>query len=268
MENLPSDRKKAIQELERGRELATRLRQLVLTSGGEGDADRTTPFARDLVDKVVTSFSNTLLLLNLSSLDSQMQQYSSCLLPAKSDDSEDSCKSTSAVKERRGSYKRRRTSQTSEIDSEAPIDDGYAWRKYGQKNIMNAAYPRNYFRCSHRFDQGCQATKQVQRIQEKPELHRTTYYGQHTCNRNSLENEIILDANSPSHPSILISFDNNLPTEQPFFSSSPLPMTKTECKEEIPSSSSEEYLVSPESDHKDPVSDMLYSDLVFEPFDF
>ncbi|XP_054781472.1 probable WRKY transcription factor 70 [Prosopis cineraria] len=274
MENLLSDRGKAIQELERGREFATQLRRLILNSSGEGDGEGTTPFAQDLADKVLTSFSNALLLLNLHSHDSQMQQHFSCLLPAKSDDSEDSCKSTSAVKERaRGSYKRRRTSQTSEIDSETPIDDGHAWRKYGQKNIMNAPYPRNYFRCSHRFDQGCQATKQVQRIQEKPELYRTTYHGHHTCSRNSLNSDIILDANSPSRPSIFISFDNNLPAKQAFFSSSSsssLPTTKTQCKEEIPSSSSEDYLLSPESSHEDPISDMLYGDLVFgpEPFDF
>ncbi|KAK4253407.1 hypothetical protein QN277_010723 [Acacia crassicarpa] len=264
MENLPSDRRKAIEELERGRDFASQLRRLVLNPAG----DVTTPSARDLADEVVTSFSNTLLLLNLPSHDSQTQQYSSCVLPAKSDDSEDSCKSTSAVRERRGSYKRRRTSQSSEIDSEAPIDDGHAWRKYGQKNIMNAPYPRNYFRCTHRYDQGCQATKQVQRIQEKPVLYRTTYYGQHTCNRNSLNNEILLDANSPSHPSLFISFDNNLPTDQAFFSSSPSPpMTITQCKEEIPSSSSGDYVVSPESDDKDPISDMLCGDFVFGPFD-
>ncbi|KAI9098398.1 hypothetical protein K1719_025023 [Acacia pycnantha] len=86
MENLPSDRRKAIEELERGREFATQLRRLVLNPNGKG----TTPSARDLADEVVTSFSNTLLLLNLPSHDSQMQQYSSCVLPAKSDDSEDS----------------------------------------------------------------------------------------------------------------------------------------------------------------------------------
>ncbi|KAI9112716.1 hypothetical protein K1719_016219 [Acacia pycnantha] len=86
MENLPSDCRKAIEELERGREFATQLLRLVLNPNGKG----TTPFARDLADEVVTSFSNTLLLLNLPSHDSQMQQYSFCVLPAKSDDSEDS----------------------------------------------------------------------------------------------------------------------------------------------------------------------------------
>jgi hypothetical protein len=48
------------------------------------------------------------------------------------------------------------------------IDDGHAWRKYGQKDILNAKYPRNYYRCTHRQDQGCWATKQVQKTDEDP----------------------------------------------------------------------------------------------------
>lgn len=40
---------------------------------------------------------------------------------------------------------------------------------------------RNYFRCTHKFDQGCQATKQVQKIQEDPPVFRTAYHGRHTC---------------------------------------------------------------------------------------
>ncbi|KAF7845230.1 vacuolar-sorting receptor 1-like [Senna tora] len=213
-----------------------------------------------------------------------LTDYSSCLVPAKSEDSEDTCKSTSAVKERRGCYKRRKTSQTWERNSEAPIDDGHAWRKYGQKTIMNAKFPRNYFRCTHKFDQGCLATKQVQMIQEEPVLYRTTYYGHHTCNRNLLNPEIILDSASPnSDSSILLSFDNNnnsLSSKQdlPFFSSSS-PSTspsKEYCKQEIPSSSSEDYLLTNElintlsstleSNHKDVIPDVLYDSVDFNGF--
>ncbi|KAL0450898.1 UNVERIFIED_CONTAM: putative WRKY transcription factor 70 [Sesamum latifolium] len=61
------------------------------------------------------------------------------------------------------------------------FEDGHAWRKYGQKVILNAKHPRNYFRCTHKFDQGCQATKQVQKIEDDPPLFRTTYHAQHTC---------------------------------------------------------------------------------------
>lgn len=41
---------------------------------------------------------------------------------------------------------------------------------------------RSYFRCGHKYDQGCLAKKQVQRDQENSNMYRTTYIGIHTCN--------------------------------------------------------------------------------------
>ncbi|KAI3904787.1 hypothetical protein MKX01_006897 [Papaver californicum] len=64
---------------------------------------------------------------------------------------------------------------------EGPPDDGYSWRKYGQKDILNANYPRGYYRCTHRNVQGCLAMKQVQRIDEDPSTFNVTYRGRHTC---------------------------------------------------------------------------------------
>ncbi|KAL8056845.1 hypothetical protein ABFX02_04G145600 [Erythranthe guttata] len=61
-------------------------------------------------------------------------------------------------------------------------DDGHAWRKYGQKEILGSTHPRNYFSCAHRHVQGCRATKQVQQIQDDPPLFRITCHGQHSCN--------------------------------------------------------------------------------------
>ncbi|QHN96416.1 putative WRKY transcription factor [Arachis hypogaea] len=75
---------------------------------------------------------------------------------------------------------------------------------------MNSKYLRNYYRCSHKCDEGCPAMKQVQRIQENPPLYRTTYYGHHTCkNTNYYNNEesIILEHESKS--SMFLSFNNN-----------------------------------------------------------
>ncbi|KAL6980860.1 WRKY transcription factor [Sarracenia purpurea var. burkii] len=66
------------------------------------------------------------------------------------------------------------------------MEDGYAWRKYGQKEIMNAKFPRCYFRCAYKHDEGCLATKQVQIIQENPHFYQTTYFGRHSCTARTL----------------------------------------------------------------------------------
>ncbi|KAI0494184.1 hypothetical protein KFK09_024315 [Dendrobium nobile] len=60
-------------------------------------------------------------------------------------------------------------------------DDGYTWRKYGQKDILNAKHPRAYYRCTHSKKQGCLAMKQVQRSDDNPLVLEITYRGTHTC---------------------------------------------------------------------------------------
>ncbi|KAJ7516129.1 hypothetical protein O6H91_22G044100 [Diphasiastrum complanatum] len=59
--------------------------------------------------------------------------------------------------------------------------DGYAWRKYGQKDIQNSRHPRSYYRCTYRKELGCPATKHVQRLDDDPSLLCVTYNGVHTC---------------------------------------------------------------------------------------
>nr|XP_023898193.1 probable WRKY transcription factor 41 [Quercus suber] len=70
---------------------------------------------------------------------------------------------------------------SSEMGLESPLDDGYSWRKYGQKDILGANYTRSYYRCTFRHSQGCLATKQVQRSDEDPTVFAITYRGRHTC---------------------------------------------------------------------------------------
>ncbi|RRT71547.1 hypothetical protein B296_00031490 [Ensete ventricosum] len=57
------------------------------------------------------------------------------------------------------------------------LDDGHTWRKYGQKEILGAKYPR----CTHRNTVGCLAMKQVQRSDDDPSVFDITYRGEHTC---------------------------------------------------------------------------------------
>ncbi|KAJ8484595.1 hypothetical protein OPV22_017080 [Ensete ventricosum] len=64
---------------------------------------------------------------------------------------------------------------------EMPPDDGYTWRKYGQKDILNSRFPRSYYRCTHRSYYGCEAKKKVQRLDDDPNTFEVTYCGTHTC---------------------------------------------------------------------------------------
>ncbi|KAG6518637.1 probable WRKY transcription factor 49 isoform X1 [Zingiber officinale] len=55
-------------------------------------------------------------------------------------------------------------------------DDGYKWRKYGQKSIKNSPNPRSYYKCTN---PRCSAKKQVERSSEDPEMLIVTYEGLH-----------------------------------------------------------------------------------------
>ncbi|EPS66609.1 hypothetical protein M569_08169, partial [Genlisea aurea] len=65
---------------------------------------------------------------------------------------------------------------------EGPSEDSYSWRKYGQKDILGAKYPRSYYRCTYRLMRHCWATKQVQRSDDDPTFFEVTYKGTHSCN--------------------------------------------------------------------------------------
>ncbi|XP_020524094.1 probable WRKY transcription factor 49 [Amborella trichopoda] len=55
-------------------------------------------------------------------------------------------------------------------------DDGYQWRKYGQKSIKNSPHPRSYYRCTN---PRCSAKKQVEKSIEDPDTLVITYEGLH-----------------------------------------------------------------------------------------
>ncbi|KZV29300.1 WRKY transcription factor 55 [Dorcoceras hygrometricum] len=68
---------------------------------------------------------------------------------------------------------------------ELPPEDGYTWRKYGQKEIMGSTYPRSYYRCTHQKFYDCPAKKQVQRLNNDPFTFEVIYRGTHTCHMSS-----------------------------------------------------------------------------------
>nr|URH10289.1 WRKY26 [Phoebe bournei] len=81
---------------------------------------------------------------------------------------------------------------------EGPPDDGNSWRKYGQKDILGAKYPRAYYRCTHRNVQGCAAKKQVQRSEEDPSIFQVMYQGHHTC----MQATSVIRGASPASPEL------------------------------------------------------------------
>ncbi|KAK3421866.1 hypothetical protein EUGRSUZ_G02469 [Eucalyptus grandis] len=62
---------------------------------------------------------------------------------------------------------------TSEVDL---LDDGYRWRKYGQKLVKGNPYPRSYYKCT---TTGCNVRKHVERASSDPKAVITTYEGKH-----------------------------------------------------------------------------------------
>ncbi|CAN6357402.1 unnamed protein product [Urochloa humidicola] len=65
-----------------------------------------------------------------------------------------------------------------------PCEDGYEWRKYGEKKINGTSHTRSYFRCTYKDERGCLATKHVQQkdCSSDPPVFQVTYNNKHTCN--------------------------------------------------------------------------------------
>ncbi|XP_004963429.1 probable WRKY transcription factor 71 [Setaria italica] len=61
----------------------------------------------------------------------------------------------------------------SEVDH---LEDGYRWRKYGQKAVKNSPFPRSYYRCTSAV---CGVRKRVERAADDPGVVVTTYVGKH-----------------------------------------------------------------------------------------
>ncbi|XP_037481222.1 probable WRKY transcription factor 67 [Triticum dicoccoides] len=117
---------------------------------------------------------------------------------------------TASGPHRRSTSRRRSKSPFINMVTARTLNDGKTWRKYGQKYIHASTNPRSYYRCSHKPDQGCQATRQVQESESNPSEYIISYYGQHTCKDPSTFRSLFIqgaaDAAPPADCSNLISF--------------------------------------------------------------
>ncbi|CAK9148933.1 unnamed protein product [Ilex paraguariensis] len=86
---------------------------------------------------------------------------------------------------------------TSEVDI---LDDGYRWRKYGQKVVKGNPNPRSYYKCT---SAGCTVRKHVERASHDLRSVITTYEGKH--------NHDVPAARNSSHVSSGVS--NTMPTQ-------------------------------------------------------
>ena len=68
--------------------------------------------------------------------------------------------------------------QSSAPAFDKPADDGYNWRKYGQKAVKGGEYPRSYYKCTHA---SCPVKKKVER--SGGHITQIIYRGQHNHQR-------------------------------------------------------------------------------------
>ncbi|KAI3805829.1 hypothetical protein L1987_21716 [Smallanthus sonchifolius] len=205
MESSSSNRIKAIQELTNGQIVTNKLHAML---GRPEKIESDLKLENGVVVQILRMFDNTRSILRSSNLNEILHNPTSDVRSSSSwpEDFGESIEVTKNVKTKKGCYKRRKDASTIVKMTSALSDDGYAWRKYGQKVILNSKHQRNYYRCTYKFEQGCQATKQIQKIDDEPSKYKITYCGRHSCNNLQRAPQMIMESPNPGDSSILISF--------------------------------------------------------------
>lgn len=69
-----------------------------------------------------------------------------------------------------------RSSVPSTMNMKECPDDGYNWRKYGQKQVKGSEFPRSYYKCTYL---NCPVKKKVERSVDDDHVVAIIYKGQH-----------------------------------------------------------------------------------------
>ncbi|XP_059627882.1 probable WRKY transcription factor 70 [Cornus florida] len=255
-EKLCTNRERVIRELIKGRDCATQLQISLHKSFG----DHGRSLCDELAVKILRSFTDTLSVLSscdlteICQIPASTQVESPCCGDRRSEESGESVKRPGTT-DQRGRYKRRKASQSWIIVSPT-IEDGYAWRKYGQKEILKAKYPRCYFRCTHKRSQGCRAIKQVQITEVDPKKYQITYFGHHTCREIVIKAPEFISESDPVD-SYVLNFESEVPIGQQDHPSIPLSVVPSSIKKE----SMEETHSGNLSDNLSSLDSMVWPDL-------
>ncbi|KAF3444988.1 hypothetical protein FNV43_RR14681 [Rhamnella rubrinervis] len=142
------------------------------SAGGVGESVGTSAENPSTPNSSISSSSNEAAAAEEDSLKSKKDKQ-----PKGSEEGEEEDKSKKATKTKKKEKRQREPRfaflTKSEIDH---LEDGYRWRKYGQKAVKNSPYPRSYYRCT---TQKCSVKKRVERSFQDPSIVITTYEGQH-----------------------------------------------------------------------------------------
>lgn len=182
-----------INELTQGMELARQLKA-ILSSNCSPESKQ------NLIQGIIASYNRALLIINSAHAELPplaaplvLSQPESPVSLDESPRSGDFNQGFANLQEQKVVSKKRKTMLTwknqirisTDNGLEGNSDDGYSWRKYGQKDILGAKFPRSYYRCTYRYVHNCMARKQVQRTDEDPTVFEITYRGQHSCNNST-----------------------------------------------------------------------------------
>uniref|UniRef100_R7WBH5 Putative WRKY transcription factor 70 n=1 Tax=Aegilops tauschii TaxID=37682 RepID=R7WBH5_AEGTA len=179
----PSDQRDAvIEELRKGSQLAEFLRQ----QGELIPEDSRRDAALANVSDITTALASS-----LSVLQSEKEQYSSSSSSYDpghaSGPSGGGMRNGPVARSRNRKAKHRRGTYGEELPikeilTEAPENDRFHWRKYGEKKILHADFPRLYYRCGYSDEHKCPAKKYVQQQNSRdPPMFLVTLINDHTC---------------------------------------------------------------------------------------